>query len=50
MLNQYRTGGKYQVHHLPWYNNSADLSKEEQYYIASCTKKTHWTDTAVVPE
>ena len=47
-VEQYRTGGKYQVHHLPWYNNSADLSKEEQYYITSCTKKTHWTDIAAL--
>jgi len=49
-IEQYRTGGKYTAHHLPWYNNSAALSEEEQYYIASCAKKTHWTDLSVASE
>lgn len=42
-IEQYRTGGKYVAHHMPWYNNSEDLSLEEQYYMRSCTKSTHWT-------
>lgn len=42
-IEQYRTGGKYVAHHMPWYNNSDDLSPEEQYYKNSCTKSTHWT-------
>ena len=42
-IEQYRTGGKYVVHHMPWYNNSEDLSPEERYYMNSCTKSTHWT-------
>lgn len=43
-VEQYRTGGKYTARHMPWYNNSNDLSPEEQYYINSCTKSTHWTN------
>lgn len=49
-VEQYRTGGKYSAHHMPWYNNSNDLSPEEQYYINSCTKSTHWTKDSVIPE
>lgn len=49
-VEQYRTGGKYVAHHMPWYNNSSDLSPEEQYYINSCTKSTHWTKDSVIPE
>jgi len=49
-VEQYRTGGKYSAHHMPWYNNSNDLSPEEQYYINSCIKSTHWTKETVIPE
>lgn len=49
-VEQYRTGGKYVAHHMPWYNNSNDLSLEEQYYINSCTKSTHWTINSNLPE
>ncbi len=38
-----RTGFPYQCHHLPWYNDSKNLSKEEQYYNNSVTKSTHWS-------
>jgi hypothetical protein len=31
-LKAYRMGSPYLVHHLPWYVDSNNLSKEEQYY------------------
>ena len=37
-----RTGFPYQCYHLPWYNDSKNLSEEEQYYINSVKKPTHW--------
>lgn len=42
-LKHYRTGGRYVARHLPWYNDSSNLSQEEQYYHNSCLKPTHWS-------
>lgn len=38
-----RTGYPYQLKHLPWYLNNADLSEEELYYINTTSQSTHWT-------
>ena len=40
----YRTGFPYVVHHLPWYQNSAQLSEEDKYYIESISTSTHWSN------
>ena len=32
-VEAYRTAYPYQAEHLPWYNDSSNLSEEEQYYI-----------------
>lgn len=32
-----RTAGDYTAKHLPWYNDSANLSDEEYFYINSCS-------------
>lgn len=42
----YRTGGRYQIHHLPWYVNSAELTEEEQYYVDTITRSTYWSQQA----
>ena len=38
-----RTGFPYVIRHLPWYNDSNNLSEEEQYYITHSKKATFWT-------
>lgn len=38
-----RTGGKYTAWHMPWYNDSNNLSEEEKYYIDSVEIGTHWS-------
>jgi glycosyltransferase involved in cell wall biosynthesis len=42
-VEAYRTAFPYQARHLPWYNDSTNLSEEEIYYIKSCRKVTEWT-------
>ncbi len=42
-VEAYRTPFPYQVEHLPWYNDSNNLSEEEKYYISHCTMPTSWT-------
>ncbi|MBQ6198614.1 MAG: glycosyltransferase family 2 protein [Bacteroidales bacterium] len=39
----YRTDFPYVIRHLPWYNDSNNLSDEERYYIAHSKTATHWT-------
>lgn len=39
-----RVGYPYQLHHLPWYQDSRSLSEEEQYYIEHATIGGHWTN------
>jgi len=38
-----RVSGEFTARHLPWYNNSSNLTEEERYYIESCKRPTHWT-------
>lgn len=38
-----RVGGVYTALHMPWYNNSSNLSEEEKFYINSVSTSTHWT-------
>lgn len=38
-----RTGYPYQIRHMPWYQNSDDLSDEDNYYVNSVTIGTHWS-------
>ena len=42
----YRTGGRYQIHHLPWYVDSSNLTEEEQYYVSNISQSTHWSKQA----
>lgn len=49
-IEQYRTGGNYQARHIPWYNDTTNLSVEELYYINSCAKKTHWTNMNAIAD
>lgn len=42
-VEAYRTPYPYQLYHLPWYQNSADLSEEDQYYVDQCRKETMWS-------
>ena len=42
-VEAYRTAYPYQAEHLPWYNDSSNLSEEEQYYISHCTHITEWS-------
>lgn len=41
-----RSGKPYIARHAPWYVDSDNLSDEEQYYIASCSQATHWSEQA----
>lgn len=38
-----RTGAPYEARHLPWYNNSKQLTAEEQYYIDQVEIGTQWS-------
>ena len=38
-----RTTYPYQARHLPWYNNTMDLSDEEKYYITHVEIGTQWS-------
>lgn len=38
-----RTGAPYEARHLPWYNNSMQLTAEEQYYIDHVEIGTQWS-------
>jgi hypothetical protein len=40
----YRLGGKYVIHHMPWYENSAEPTEENRYYAEHMIKNTSvWT-------
>ena len=38
-----RTSYPYTARHLPWYNDSANLSEEETFYINHVEIGTHWS-------
>ena len=38
-----RTGFPYVIKHLPWYQDTANLTEEEMYYISHTKKATFWT-------
>lgn len=42
LLPSLRTGGKYIARHLPWYIDSDNITKEEQFYINECNKSSSW--------
>lgn len=42
-VKTYRTAYPYQAEHLPWYNNTNDLSAEEMYYVNHVKQITEWT-------
>jgi hypothetical protein len=42
----FRTGGKYQIHHLPWYVDSENMTEEEQYYVNTIAQSTYWSQQA----
>ena len=39
----FRTGFPYQARHLPWYSDSKNLDKEEEFYVNSLARRTHWS-------
>lgn len=42
-LEAYRMAAPYQIRHLPWYEDSANLTDEEQYYKSHCRCVTAWS-------
>lgn len=42
-VKAYRTAYPYQAEHLPWYNDTRNLSAEEIYYINHSKQITEWT-------
>lgn len=42
-IKMYRSSAPYEAKHMPWYNNSENLSEEELYYIQHAQGSTHWT-------
>lgn len=42
-IKTYRSAFPYQLKHLPWYVDSANLDEEELYYLENATTTTHWT-------
>ena len=47
-VEAYRTAYPYQLKHLPWYNDSDNLTEEETYYIKSCKQITAWSSKTTV--
>lgn len=42
-LKMYRSKKPFSAYHMPWYNDSANLSSEEKFYIKNAKTSTHWT-------
>ena len=42
-VESYRTPFPYQAEHLPWYNDSEHLNKEDKYYINHCKAFSSWS-------
>lgn len=41
--NAYRTGGNYVARHLPWYENSNDMTEEDLFYLNNIKQgASHW--------
>ena len=41
--NALRTGGNYVARHLPWYENSSNITDEDNYYLNNMKKgASHW--------
>lgn len=40
----FRTDFPYVIQHLPWYQDTENLSQEEKYYITHSKKATFWTE------
>lgn len=41
--NAYRTGGVYSARHLPWYENSKNMTEEDLFYLNNIKKgASHW--------
>ncbi len=45
-VESYRTDKPYSIKHLPWYQDSSNLTEEETYYINHCSHITAWTSKA----
>ncbi|WP_414617741.1 hypothetical protein [Dyadobacter sp. 32] len=43
IFSMIRTAAPYTAWHMPWYNDSNNLSDEEKYYINSVEIGTHWS-------
>lgn len=39
----YRSAAPMEAYHMPWYNDTSNLSEEEVYYIQNAKTSTHWT-------
>ena len=42
-LKMYRSKAPIEAYHMPWYNDSDNLSEEEIFYITNAKTSTHWT-------
>ena len=42
-LKMYRSKKPFSAYHMPWYNDSKNLSEEEKFYIDHAKTSTHWT-------
>jgi hypothetical protein len=42
-LKMYRSKKPLSAFHMPWYNDSENLSEEENFYIKNAKTSTHWT-------
>ena len=38
-----RVGWPVEAKHMPWYNDTSNLSEEEKYYISNVEIGTHWS-------
>src|SRR5690606_35429434 len=42
-LKMFRSRSPIEAYHMPWYNDSENLSEEELFYINNAQTSTHWT-------
>lgn len=43
LLSSFRTSFPYSARHLPWYENTRELTPEQRYYYTNSKTSTHWS-------
>lgn len=44
MISSFRTSYPYSAQHLPWYENTLNLTEEQRYYYQNAKTSSHWSE------